>query len=217
MTRDRLPRMLGLFSLTVAVPVMATVVTVAQAPAPNPGEVTFTRDIAPILQRSCQKCHRPDSVAPDVADHLRGGTTVGPGHEDADRPAVAAGRDAALVHREEHRDPEIQGRPVAQRRGDREDCEMGRQRRTTRAIRPTCRRHVSSTHRRVDDRGTRSRAAIGGRHGSCCGPDRWADLGLVPTGLTEDRYVAAVEVREINDIPRAARPIRWAVGTCFTT
>src|SRR5688572_8458258 len=28
------------------------------------GEVTFTKDIAPILQRSCQNCHRPDSVAP---------------------------------------------------------------------------------------------------------------------------------------------------------
>ena len=27
-------------------------------------EVTFTKDIAPILQRSCQKCHRPNSLAP---------------------------------------------------------------------------------------------------------------------------------------------------------
>src|SRR5947207_8030543 len=27
-------------------------------------DVTFTKDIAPILQRSCQDCHRPDSVAP---------------------------------------------------------------------------------------------------------------------------------------------------------
>src|SRR5205809_7563178 len=26
--------------------------------------VTFARDIAPILQRSCQNCHRPDGVAP---------------------------------------------------------------------------------------------------------------------------------------------------------
>jgi hypothetical protein len=26
--------------------------------------VTFTKDIAPILQRSCQNCHRPDSLAP---------------------------------------------------------------------------------------------------------------------------------------------------------
>jgi hypothetical protein len=33
------------------------------------------------------------------------------------------------------------------------------------------------------------------------GPDWWGDLGLVPTGLTEDRYVKSIEVREINDIP----------------
>src|SRR5688572_17300108 len=26
--------------------------------------VTFSKDIAPILQRSCQQCHRPSSVAP---------------------------------------------------------------------------------------------------------------------------------------------------------
>src|SRR5262249_32968515 len=31
----------------------------------TPGNtVTFAKDIAPILQRSCQNCHRPDSVAP---------------------------------------------------------------------------------------------------------------------------------------------------------
>ena len=27
-------------------------------------DATFTKDIAPILQRSCQNCHRPDSMAP---------------------------------------------------------------------------------------------------------------------------------------------------------
>ena len=27
-------------------------------------EVTFTKDVAPILHRSCLSCHRPDSVAP---------------------------------------------------------------------------------------------------------------------------------------------------------
>src|SRR5438309_1049397 len=27
-------------------------------------QVTFTKDVAPILQRSCQNCHRPDGVAP---------------------------------------------------------------------------------------------------------------------------------------------------------
>ena len=35
-----------------------------EAAGSAPGEVTFTRDIAPILQRSCQTCHRPDSIAP---------------------------------------------------------------------------------------------------------------------------------------------------------
>ena len=32
--------------------------------AASPGEVTFTKDVAPILQRSCQNCHRPGSIAP---------------------------------------------------------------------------------------------------------------------------------------------------------
>ncbi|OFW27259.1 MAG: hypothetical protein A3H97_12995 [Acidobacteria bacterium RIFCSPLOWO2_02_FULL_65_29] len=34
------------------------------AQAPAQGGVTFTKDVAPILQRSCQSCHRPGSVAP---------------------------------------------------------------------------------------------------------------------------------------------------------
>ena len=36
----------------------------AAAQSANAGDVTFSRDIAPILQRSCQKCHRPDALAP---------------------------------------------------------------------------------------------------------------------------------------------------------
>src|SRR5438093_13747670 len=34
-------------------------------------------------------------------------------------------------------------------------------------------------------------------------PDMWTDLGLVPTGLTEPRYVSAVEVRENDDVPKS--------------
>ena len=45
------------------------------------------------------------------------------------------------------------------------------------------------------------------------GPDKWGSLGLIPTGLTEDRYVAAVEVREVNNIESSgpARTVgaRW--------
>jgi hypothetical protein len=31
-------------------------------------------------------------------------------------------------------------------------------------------------------------------------PDWWGPIGRVPTGLTEDRYVASVEMREVNDL-----------------
>src|SRR5882762_7986286 len=39
---------------------LASVVPAAAQDRP----VTFHRDIEPILQRSCQTCHRPDSIAP---------------------------------------------------------------------------------------------------------------------------------------------------------
>src|SRR5512132_73587 len=42
--------------------VVAAVPAAAQTAADH--QVTFNKDIAPILQRSCQNCHRPDSVAP---------------------------------------------------------------------------------------------------------------------------------------------------------
>ena len=38
--------------------------TVTAQSAPTPAQVTYTKDIAPILQRSCENCHRPDSAAP---------------------------------------------------------------------------------------------------------------------------------------------------------
>src|SRR5689334_1483626 len=52
----------------VAALLVAVIITIVRWDRPltaSPqNEVTFTKDIAPILQRSCQKCHRPDSVAP---------------------------------------------------------------------------------------------------------------------------------------------------------
>ncbi len=53
--------------LIVVIGVMATLVTAgAQVPANTAaqGQVTFTRDVAPILQNRCQVCHRPDTFAP---------------------------------------------------------------------------------------------------------------------------------------------------------
>src|SRR4249920_4221972 len=52
---------------TIAVGALALIPAVVSLKAETvnvPDNVTFTKDIAPILQRSCQNCHRPDGVAP---------------------------------------------------------------------------------------------------------------------------------------------------------
>jgi hypothetical protein len=50
----------GLPTLAAAA-VMGSTVAVAQT---APAQVTFTKDVAPILYRSCIRCHRPDEIAP---------------------------------------------------------------------------------------------------------------------------------------------------------
>src|ERR1700745_1184112 len=42
----------------------ALVLGVAATASAQPAQVTFTRDVAPIFQKSCQNCHRPGSIAP---------------------------------------------------------------------------------------------------------------------------------------------------------
>ena len=50
--------------LGVAAPaVLALAITPATAAAQS-ADVTFTKDVAPILQRSCQTCHREGAIAP---------------------------------------------------------------------------------------------------------------------------------------------------------
>src|SRR5262249_24124562 len=44
--------------------VLLTLLALPSAQSGAPPDVTFTKQIAPILQRSCQNCHRPDGVAP---------------------------------------------------------------------------------------------------------------------------------------------------------
>ena len=43
---------------------LATTAGAQETAAAGDHQVTFTRDVAPILQRSCQSCHRVGSIAP---------------------------------------------------------------------------------------------------------------------------------------------------------
>src|SRR5262245_16013599 len=43
---------------------IAATSTTAQQAAPTQAQVTFTKEVAPILYRSCVRCHRPDEIAP---------------------------------------------------------------------------------------------------------------------------------------------------------
>ena len=52
-----------------SVPFIATAALILAAPRPSVaqtpgGQVTFTKDIAPIFQEKCETCHRPESIAP---------------------------------------------------------------------------------------------------------------------------------------------------------
>ena len=54
------------FALTVSATLIAIAAmsVVGQAADPTSRPVTFTKDVAPILQEKCQQCHQPNSIAP---------------------------------------------------------------------------------------------------------------------------------------------------------
>ncbi len=47
------------------------------------------------------------------------------------------------------------------------------------------------------------------------GPDQWGDFGVLHTGLTEDRYVRAVQVREVSDLSFDDPALASTVGGRF--
>jgi hypothetical protein len=56
-------RSAGLIIMSMGIAALITSALLAQNSS-SQGQVTFTKDVAPILQKSCQTCHRPGSVAP---------------------------------------------------------------------------------------------------------------------------------------------------------
>ena len=108
----------------------------AASAADQAKQVTFSKDVAPILQAKCQNCHEPGSIAPMS---LRTFEETRPWAKSI-KQRVATPADAAVAHRPQRRRAEIQERHVAHRRTGRRRSSTGWTRARCRATRPTCRR-----------------------------------------------------------------------------
>ena len=170
------------------------------AAAAQDAEVTWTKDIAPILQRSCQQCHRPDGGAPMSLIT----------YEDTRPWARSIKQRTGLRDKQEAMPPWYIEKDlgVQDYKGDRSLSDE----------------QVAAIAAWVDSGAPRGNPAdappplefadasvwtigepdlivssptveIG-----AADPDWWGPIGQIPIeALTEDRYVAAVEMKEIND------------------
>lgn len=171
--------------------------TLSAAPAATPRTVTFTKDIAPILQRSCQTCHRPDSIAPmslltyeqvrPFARAIKQHTALRqmpPWYIEKnigiqsfrDDPSLSETEIATIAAWADSGAPE--GNPA-----DMPPPRVFHDVREWALGKPDL--VVASPSVTMD----------------ATNPDWWGQIGAVPTGLDEDRYIASSEIREVNDIP----------------
>jgi hypothetical protein len=195
-------RNLGLLGWMLAVPAIAAIAAVTQAPPTAAGDVTFTRDVAPVLQRSCQECHHADGGAPMSLVTYEEARPWAKAMKS--RTALRSQRGAMPpffveknigIQKFKH-DPSLSEEEIARIA---KWADSGAPRGNPADLPPP--RQFDSTDKwtiGVPDLVLRSKDVTV----PAVGPDRWGDFGLVPTGLAEDRYVSAVEVREVNDIPR---------------
>jgi hypothetical protein len=162
-------------------------------------EVTFSKDIAPILQRSCQNCHRPDSIAP--MSLLT--------YEEVRPWARSIKQRTALRHRRGVMPPSFIEKGIGIQKfkddislSDAEIARIGKwvdagAPRGNPADLPQARVFADNASWQI---GTPdlvvTTAPVTMKPIS---PDYWGALPPVPTGLTEDRYVAAMEIKEVND------------------
>jgi len=162
--------------------------------------VTFHKDIEPILQRSCQTCHRVGGVAPmslvtyDETAPFAGLIEYKTGLRDraGAMPPYYLEKDIGIQEYKD--DPSLTDEEVAAisawaragaPKGDAADAPAPRQ----------------FSESGVWTAGTPD-LIIRTEDVTVLGtaPDWWGDIPRVPTGLTEDRYVASVEIREVNDV-----------------
>jgi hypothetical protein len=168
-----------------------------------PAEVTFTKHIAPILQRSCQNCHRPNGVAPmslttyeetrPWARAIKQRTGLGP--RAGVMPPWYVEKNIGIQHYKD--DPslsEIEVATVAKW------ADTGAARGNPADLPPAL---------TFDDGGEwrigKPDVVVSSKELLVKGDaaDWWGEIESIPIPITEDRYVAAVEIREVNDVPNA--------------
>jgi hypothetical protein len=179
------------------------------------GEVTFSKDIAPILQRSCQNCHQPESVAPmslltyqevrPWAKSIKTRTLL------RDKPGVMPPwyleRNIGIQHFKNDTSPTDldlakiakwvdSGAPEGNPADMPKPIEIGQNKRWT-AGEPDL---VVKTDWVTVKAGS---------------PDWWGEMPNAPTGLTEDRWVKSVEIREENDVDAGSDGGRKTVGSRY--
>jgi hypothetical protein len=183
--------------------------------SPGSTEVTFTKDIAPVLQRSCQGCHRAEGVAPMAlttyeevrpwAKAIKQRTAIGP-HAGVMPPWYV---EKNLGIQDFKNDPSLSDQEVAllgkwadagAPRGNPADMPPPR-------VWPDARSWAIGT----PDVIVKSKDIV--VKGDA--PDWWGEIPSMATGLTEDRYVSAVEVKEVNDVDSHIGAGRPTVGGRF--
>jgi hypothetical protein len=188
--------------------------SVAIAQQATASEVTFAKDIAPILQRSCQNCHRPAGVAPmslvtyeEVRPWARAiKTRTGIGPRAGVMPPWYVEDNIGIQHYKD--DPSLSAEEIAKvAKWADSGAPLG-----SPADMPPAKVWADDTAWRIGKPDIIVKTKDVVVKGNA--PDWWGEIESVPVGLTEDRYVAAIEIKEVNDVPTAGNG-RHTVGGRF--
>jgi hypothetical protein len=176
-------------------------------------QVTFTKDIVPILQRSCQGCHRPDSIAPMS---LLTYEQVRPWAREIKERTMLRHRRGAMPPWFIEKEIGIQKFKDDVSLSDTEIARIARwvdagAPRGNPADLPPARVFADNASWQIGDPDLIVTSPV--VEIKAISPDYWGALAAVPTGLTEDRYVAAMEIKEVNDSRN--KPGRATVGGLF--
>jgi mono/diheme cytochrome c family protein len=169
--------------------------------APVAGKVTFSKDIAPILQRSCQNCHQPNSVAPmslltykdarPWAKSIKQRVLIR--DKKGAMPPWYIEKNIGIQHYKD--DPSLSDQEIAKivswvdsgaPEGNPADLPPARE------LTDASKWAIGQPDLIVSTKEILVKADA---------PDWWGELESVTTGLTQDRYVSALQIREVNDVP----------------